>query len=417
MTQSFITVYEHEVLKLGKGKLSQDLLRSLQVFYGEKGVPFYSLIHEGVKFCEYVGVIQVGQTLIEVLPKADKESSNENTWRDVLISMLKAVEVFDVHAPSSGSLNLKPNSILDLYFEIFLNEVDYLFNRGFIKRYNKIEGNLLALKGALHVSKNISKNITHQERFYCKYNEYSYDHLIHQILYQTLILIQKVNKSPSLNSRVYQMLLNFPEVSKKNITESMFDKLNFDRKNESYRNAINIAKLLVLNFHPGMSNGCNNVLAIMFDMNLLWERFVFRCLKKGLSSSGYIVISQASKDFWKMKKGSKSRIQPDIVIKGPNQENVVLDTKWKNLRGYRPSPDDLRQMYVYHEYFAASKVALLYPGATTETIGGHFLNPNDDLPMNMECSILPVAVLNNINEWQKLIVEQFIKWVEMDAVA
>jgi len=67
--------FEHQSLRLDDG-LDPGLLKALQSFYGSgKDFPYYSLIHNGVKFCEYVGVIQVGKTVIEVLPKTDKDGS------------------------------------------------------------------------------------------------------------------------------------------------------------------------------------------------------------------------------------------------------------------------------------------------------------------------------------------------------
>ena len=95
-------------------------------------------------------------------------------------------------------------------------------------------------------------------------------------------------------------------------------------------------------------------------MNLLWEQFIYVSLKK---KSDVItkVTSQTSKHFWKPQNGRRTRMIPDIVIESTHR-NIVLDTKWKNLNGYQPSPDDLRQIYVYHEYYNATKVALIYPG-------------------------------------------------------
>ena len=163
-----LTVFEHEVLRTDRGdkKLTDVQLKSMQEFYGESGVPYYSLVHNGVKFCEYVGVLQIGDTLIEILPKIDKGfSGSEDSWRIVLIDMLRAAGVFDLKAPSSGNLKLKSNSILHLYFELFIKEVKYLLRQGLVKKYRRAEGNNTSLKGNLKFGKHISQNLVHQERF------------------------------------------------------------------------------------------------------------------------------------------------------------------------------------------------------------------------------------------------------------
>ena len=77
-SNNHITVFEHESLKLNSGKINELQLKSLQEFYGEKGSPYFSLIHNGIKFNEHVGVIQVGPTIIEILPKIDQEINQLN---------------------------------------------------------------------------------------------------------------------------------------------------------------------------------------------------------------------------------------------------------------------------------------------------------------------------------------------------
>ena len=96
-----ITVFEHQSVKLNQVidgiEFNGSMLKVLQSYFGENGVPYYSLIHNGVRFNEYVGVIQIGETIIEVLPKADnsqKGADEKKKWRDILIDMLFAVGIF-----------------------------------------------------------------------------------------------------------------------------------------------------------------------------------------------------------------------------------------------------------------------------------------------------------------------------------
>lgn len=410
-----ITVFEHETLRSDRGekRLSQKQLGVLQTFYGEDGVPYYSLVHHGVKFNEYVGVIQIGKTIIEVLPKADK-SGDENTWRNVLISMLRAVGVIDIHAPSSSDLQLRANSVLDLYFELFVKELEYLLHRGLVKKYRKTEGNLSILKGTIHFAKHINQNIVHQERFYVKHYTYDKQHDIHAILYKTLKLLKNIHTHTELNSRIGTLLLDFPELYDVKVTKTLFERISLDRKTEPYRKALEISRLLLLNYHPDVRKGDDNVLALMFDMNALWEQFVYVSIRK-FKDKETTIAAQSIKNFWKPNTGHRSRIRPDIVLNKGTEKCVVLDTKWKNLNGHNPVHEDLRQMFVYMKYFGARKVALVYPGIDCSYRTGKYYeydtyNPNE-LSEN-ECGVISIGVDVNVKRWQMMISESINKLLE-----
>ena len=410
-----ITVFEHETLRSDRGekRLSQKQLGVLQTFYGENGVPYYSLVHHGVKFNEYVGVIQIGNTIIEVLPKADK-SGDENTWRNVLISMLRAVGVIDIHAPSSSDLQLRANSVLDLYFELFVKELEYLLHRGLVKKYRKTEGNLSILKGTIHFAKHINQNIVHQERFYVKHYTYDKQHDIHAILYKTLKLLKNIHTHTELNSRIGTLLLDFPELYDVKVTKTLFERISLDRKTEPYRKALEISRLLLLNYHPDVRKGDDNVLALMFDMNALWEQFVYVSIRK-FKDKETTIAAQSIKNFWKPNTGHRSRIRPDIVLNKGTEKCVVLDTKWKNLNGHNPVHEDLRQMFVYMKYFGARKVALVYPGIDCSYRTGKYYeydtyNPNE-LSEN-ECGVISIGVDVNVKRWQMMISDSINKLLE-----
>lgn len=417
MTQNrkYIKVFEYQSVKLDQEidgiTFEKKELEAFETYYGTNGVPYFSLINKGIRFNEYVGVIQIGDTVIEVLPKADNADTDKNRWHDILIQMLLAVGVFDIHVPSSSSLKLKSNSILDLYFELFIKEIEYLLHNGLVKQYRKREGNVTALKGSLQFGKHIQQNLTHQERFYVRHTTYDVEHKLHFILYKTIRLLKQINTNVGLHSRIGALLLHFPEMPEMKVTESTFEKLVLNRKTQSYKKAIDIAKLLLLQYHPDVSKGRNNVLALMFDMNKLWEQFVYVSLRKHKDAETSIT-AQTSKFFWRPERGYRSKIRPDIVVNKDKDDGcVVLDTKWKNLNGYNPSPDDLRQMFVYHEYYGARRVALVYPGTEFSISRGTYLDPKTSKEIDKECSIISLSVESKIKDWQKNIYSEFERWM------
>jgi len=407
-----ISVFEHDSLYFKHTEADQALFASFKDYHGSKGVPYFKLLNNGIQFNEYVGVIQLGNTLVEVLPKADRLEKDNVKWRAILIDMLKTVHGFEVRSTSTSALKIKLNSILDLYFELFVKEVEQLIYRGLIKQYRKQEGNTTSLKGGLVFPKHIQQNLIHQERFYVCYTVYNTDHLLHQILFKTIQLIRSLNTNSALQSRIYNLLLNFPELYDLKVSESLFDKIVFTRKNKAYIKSIEIARMLLLKYHPDLKSGRNNTLALMFDMNLLWEQFVFISLSRQRKMAKH-VVAQFSKNFWKPEKGYTSRVKPDIVVDLGTPNCVVLDTKWKNLNGYNPSPDDLRQMYVYHEYYGAKKVALIYPGVQSSTQKGNYYLPNSHHQQisDKECAILNIGVGKNVRIWQEEISQMIEDWV------
>ena len=404
-----LRVFEHQKIRLNNHpKLTETVLEQFQEFYGTEGVPYFKLIHKGVQFTEYVGVIQVGDLTVEVLPKPDKDS-NLNTWHEVLIQMLNTVGFVKVHAPSSSSLQLQSNSILDLYFELFVAEVEYLIHRGLIKKYRRIEKNSTALKGPIQFSKHIQQNVVHQERFYIRETVYDQNHKIHKILFKTISVLKRINTNSHLLSRLGALELNFPEVDNISISNELFN-FSLNRKTQIYEHALAISKLILLNYHPDVRRGQNNVLALMFDMNLLWERFVYKSLQKHLEKN-YTLQSQNTKNFWKPNFGSRSQMRPDIVINKGEENCVVLDTKWKNLGSSNPNPDDLRQLYVYNEYYNARKVALIYPSSTTTTKAGFYYEKSVNEIGQKECAVISIKSNQNINQWQYEIAQQLKNWI------
>jgi 5-methylcytosine-specific restriction enzyme subunit McrC len=293
--------------------------------------------------------------LIEILPKADRkegDQANKQKWHDLLLTMIKACQLLKIETLTAASLKFKNSNILDLYIEVFLNEVEKLTHQGLSKKYRTHEENLFKLKGTLNFHQQIRSNLIHKERFFVKYQLYDIHNNLNKILSKTMSVIPKLTSNANLLDKISRLNLYLPPMADIKVSEGTFDQIKYDRKTERYREALKIAKMILLNYCPDIKSGLNNVLAILFDMNRLFEEYVYRQLKKNKSIK---VSRQSAKIFWGYR-----RIRPDIVVV-KNKKNYIIDTKWKVLAQAVPSDEDLRQIYAYNQYFDSYKGILLYP--------------------------------------------------------
>jgi 5-methylcytosine-specific restriction enzyme subunit McrC len=367
-------------------------------------VPYYNLIHNGISFNNYVGVLQVNDITIEVLPKIDKlENIEKYEWRNHLINLLHYTGEIEVDATEFSNLKMNKLSLLELYFSIFVKECEYLLYRGLIKKYRKQEGNLYSLKGTLQFGKNIRQNLVHAERFYTKHTVYDKQHLLHQILVEAMNIIQLVSNSSNIHTSINKLFLNFPEQERLKVTENTFTKIVFDRKTEPYKKAINIAKMILLNYHPDINKGGNNVLALFFDMNLLWEKYVAKILRTHLPNE-FEIKTQNKKLFWESKDVPDANIKPDILILKNDKVEKILDTKWKLPYDNRPSDDDLKQMFSYNKIFEGTESWLLYPNDENISKKGKFTKEHGSCGMMLITTIFG-GELNHIELGNLLINE------------
>ena len=404
MVSEIISVFEHQPLRIGeKGFTREYHLQALERFLGnndETTFPYYTLIYNGVKFRQFVGVLCVNGLTIEVLPKTDRDNEGKEYWRDRLLHMLSMVYKLDVKSPTEAKQNTSTSSpILDIFIKRFLDEVDGLLNRGLVKCYHKDMGNRKALKGKLLLREHLMQNYIHKERFYVRYNTYDYEHVMNCLLRQALEVAATATRNVYLQGRAYSILFNFPELKEVVVTSELFDNFVFDRKTEDYRQAIKLAKLLLLHSVPNRVGRGDHILALMFDMNKLWEEYVYLMLRRHLTE--YEVRAQEIMRFWQQQDGTYKTIRPDIVIrkKDNDKEVYVFDTKWK-CPDKTPSDADLHQMFVYSKMFGSKNVGLLYPSTNERpSIKAFFMDQE-----NESCNMLFIQ-LNKDNksicEWLK----------------
>jgi 5-methylcytosine-specific restriction enzyme subunit McrC len=418
----YLQVFEHERLTIHPDEfgrfLSADQFEKLCQFNDHNQNKYFTIIRNGIKFSQYVGVIQLGRLTIEILPKTDKlpytkEGYKQETkkWQNVLLRMLSLSGELELETVSEASLK-KRTSLLDLYFEIYLNELDALLRKGLTKKYRHQTDNVKTWKGRMNFAKNIQHNLIHRERFFTTHQQYDHNHLINQILHKALIILDQLALNNYLSDRIKKLLFYYPEMKPKIITQDSFKQIRLTRKTKDHDKALRIARMLILNYSPDISKGNENMLALLFDMNILWEKYIYRMLKAHEDKT-FTVDYQASDRFWENR-----TIKPDIVIQRKTAdkqaqatETIVIDTKWKRLNNNRPSDDDLKQMYAYNMYWNSAKSMLLYP-AYDNTADSDFGKYHKGRSTDNLCKIGFVSVLDKDGKLSSSIASDVLKKFE-----
>lgn len=105
-------------------------------------------------------------------------------------------------------------------------------------------------------------------------------------------------------------------------------------------------------------------------MNKLFEEFVGRSLARALAGTGYEVRLQGPRGYAlaDVQTGqNRFATKPDITIARQGSPVLVIDTKWKRLKGAIDDPKygvgqaDVYQMMAYAHVYRCERLLLLYP--------------------------------------------------------
>jgi len=167
-----------------------------------------------------------------------------------------------------------------------------------------------------------------------------------------------------------------------------------------------LARLIILNYSPDISHGQEKMISLLFDMNNLWEEYIFVKLSEVLQNTNYSIIGQDYKTFI----GFNS-LKPDIVIRHQKTgETYVIDTKWK-IPNNIANVADLRQIYTYARFWNAQKVMLLYPGNQINNEFVYFNNEEylvDGTTIRHQAKLGFVSVLDKMNNLDSSIAQNVL---------
>lgn len=320
-----------------------------------------------LKVINYVGIISVGNLVVEILPKISL-SNEASKDREILMFMLSKCNKLSVNIKEMLNTNIIRQPLLDILAKIFTQKLLKELQKGKYFEYISQEDSLYKIKGKVMLTQNAKINATNKAKVYCKYDEFTENNLFNSILKSAANTISTLVKDREVKKEVNIIRNLLLEVEDIYISKDTLNEYRLNRKNERFIEAFTLAKLILSNTTMDKSTGSEKGFSILFEMNYLYEEYIGILLKEALEDENTSVRTQEKSKYllWNTKtQRNEIALKPDVVIYENNKPQVIIDTKWKaasidNREIY--TQGDIYQMYAYiTTYTSCKRCILLYP--------------------------------------------------------
>jgi len=311
-----------------------------------------------LKAKNYVGVIQTQNISIEILPKIFDGNDTQST-RDIFVSMLKVVLNINELQINKADIGITKNkNIFELFIALFINSVDILIKKGIKSDYIIQEQNSNFLKGKLKINEQLKQNYIHKERFFVQFDEYLQNRAENRLLKSTIELSLKKTRNYENKKALRTQLFIFDNVQTSKNIDKDIAKINLYRGMEYYKVPLKFAKLFLKDKTFSHLSGKNNVFALLFPMQKLFEEYLAVALnnsKQDLEIDKVLINGGKNEYFLS---GNNARLEPDYLLKMKNKKDIIVDAKWKIVDEILSS-NDIYQIFAYLNFYDCNNTAYL----------------------------------------------------------
>lgn len=362
-----VSIFEHATAKLSEGALAGfdaayfDALNS----YIDRNYPQKPLSVERsvVRAGSLVGTVFFRGLQFEILPKllGKSDGTDHSSLYKNFLAILAITKNVEVSLTELQKLGAAADSLLEVYIELFATLLERELTLRPNRSYVQVAENLGCLRGRINFSTDLRLNILHRERVFCEFDEFSEDNDLNKLFKFVAKKLTNVTRAESSFTRLRAIVSALSEVGDKQFGPTTANKIELTRLNAGYAIPLRLAKLFVAGFSPEPRSGKEENLGIVFDMNKVFEEFIFEVLKRNKDELGIEVASQKKSalsmayqnlgdpEFKNLRAfGTRS----DIVVELGGGARAVIDTKYKilnpdNQRTFDISNSDVYQVLAY----------------------------------------------------------------------
>lgn len=384
-----VSLFEHQAIAYARlpglpaGPARERLLEQIEQINRAAGVDILHLGRKELRAGALVGVLRAGPLTIEILPKIDQASEAgtdpRNSALHNLLVMLSYAAGVPLYAQAAASLSAQAGPWLELLTRMFAVDLARQVRAGLAHQYVAQEDHLPALRGRWNLQRQVTRPAQARQRFAVTYDVLSPDIPLNQALRHAAALLIGITQDAENLALLREIDAALQPVSLlADIPTALLDAMQFDRLNDRFRPAFQLARLVLTGRSIQLSAGPHPAYAFVFDMNVLFERFVTAFIRRhhasllppGWQTAALIEQSAGRRWFLAHSAGKPAfRLRPDLVLQRHNDPAplLVADMKYKRLDPAAlqsgANQADIYQMLAYTARLDCPRGLLLYPQA------------------------------------------------------
>lgn len=317
---------------------------------------------------QVVGVVAAPGISLEILPKID--GLDDGATRINLVRMLAKTLNLTIAGGALAKLGHQEFDLLEILIRMFCEKLFVTVHRGLPRRYLTRQDDLPVMRGRLNLVRQFTTLAASPQRLACSYEELSVDIPLNQILKSAVQRLRRITRARENQRRLIELEFAFDRVTAPHLSVLPWEHVILDRTNQDWHDLFHLAQLLLGDRFQTTSFGEDRGFSLVFEMNTLFEEFVGSTLKVALQAMNLHVTLQGPRSFALSEMDEATprfMTKPDIVIHQAGSPVMIIDTKWKRLRGSIDDPKrgvsqaDVYQMMAYGQVYGVKRLLLLYP--------------------------------------------------------
>ncbi|MBR1214626.1 restriction endonuclease [Bradyrhizobium sp. JYMT SZCCT0180] len=327
---------------------------------------------------QVVGILATEDATLEILPKIDGSTSDNAAARRSLVHMLAVVLDLEIAPGANADLSWQKDDLLEILVRLFCDKLFAVLHRGMPRRYVGNQDDLSTLRGRLDVVRQFTVLGATPQKLACQFENLSADIALNQIMKAAVARLTTTSRSEQNRRRLTELAFAFDEVSAVAVKELPWNKVVIDRTNSGWLELFRFARLLLGDRFQTTTRGNARGFSLLFEMNTLFEEFIGRMFRRALSGTAFQVVLQGPQSYALIDHATGARrfaTRPDIVVSKDGKPLLIIDTKWKRLKGEIDDAKrgvgqaDIYQMMAYAHVYNSNSLMLLYPHHDELSIG------------------------------------------------